>query len=253
MAYLSRDDIEQIADQIIAQYRKAYLPERYMCYCIDTEKLAHLLGYRIQYHYLSKDGSILGQTASTTVWTTVLNSNMEEVLYLLDGKTILIERRLLEYPQSTGRRNFTIAHELAHQIINRQYPETYGPQRRVFCDYRRSSKVHKKVTDWREWQADALASALLLPLDAIKQSMFMCGLGEKMEVLSPKYSQYKYERFCDMAEYLKVSKSALAFRMEYFGLLDRNRLLIEAAQRKGAKRYDPNRRNTNAHQSRSSV
>ena len=78
-----------------------------------------------------------------------------------------------------------------------------------------------------------MAAALLLPKDAITDAMFLYVLGEKMKVLSRKYSRYKYERFCDMAEFLQVSRTALAYRMEQFGLLERNRLVEEAQARKG--------------------
>ena len=78
-----------------------------------------------------------------------------------------------------------------------------------------------------------MAAALLLPLDAITDAMFIFGLGEKLKVLSRKYSQNNYERFCNMAEYLQVSRTALAYRMEQFGLLERNLLVEEAKKRKG--------------------
>lgn len=87
--------------------------------------------------------------------------------------------------------------------------------------------------NWYEWQADALATALLLPPDALDEAMFVFGLGSKMKVLSRKYSQYKYDAFCDMAEFLQVSKTTLAFRMEQLGLLERNYLIKEAQQRRG--------------------
>lgn len=106
-----------------------------------------------------------------------------------------------------------------------------GKQNRVFYDYRRSTK---QVTDWYEWQADALAAALLLPLDAIQDGMFICGLGNKMRLLSRKYSETNYYRFCELADYLQVSRTALAYRMEQLGLLERNRLILEAVERKGA-------------------
>lgn len=231
MAYLSKDDIERIAEPIIHRYKQAFVPERHLCYTVDPAQLAALLGYQIEYVRITKDGSILGQTSSGSIWTTIYDANMNEVLFLLDGRTILIEERLLTMPRSVGRKNFTIAHELAHQIINRQFPEMYGQQNRTFCDCRRSSNP---VTDWYEWQADALAAALLLPPDAVRDGMFVCGLGEKMRLLSRKYSETNYHRFCDMADYLQVSRTALAYRMEQLGLLERNLLVQEAKARKGA-------------------
>ena len=54
-----------------------------------------------------------------------------------------------------------------------------------------------------------------------------------MKLLSKKYSQTNYERFCEMADFLQVSRTALAYRMEQLGLLEKNRLIEEAQARKG--------------------
>ena len=167
------------------------------------------------------------------MWTPIIDPNGNDILFFLDGKTILIDERLNQDPRCYGRRNFTIAHELAHQFINRTYPEVCGNQCRVINDYRRSTKPHKEITDWREWQADAMAAALLLPKEAIEEAMFFFGLGEKLKVLSKKYSEYKYDRFCELADFLQVSKTTLSYRMEQLGLLERNYLIQEAQARKG--------------------
>ena len=234
MPCLSREDIEIIAERIVYQYKKTYAPKRYMCYMVSATQLAEMLDFKIEYVHITKEGSILGQTSSGRVWTTIYDDNMNQLFYELDGSTILVDKRLLSNPKIAGRKNFTIAHEIAHQIINREYPEMYGPQNRVFCDYRRSAKSKRVEKDWHEWQADALAAALLLPLDALQDSMFMFGLGEKMKMLSRRYSDTRYKLFCEMAEYMQVSRTALSYRMEQLGLLDINRLIIEAeASRKG--------------------
>lgn len=233
MVYFSRDDLETIANRIIEQYKHAFVPERYLCYQVDPTQLASLLGFHIEYVNITKDGSILGQTSSGSIWVPIIGPDQQEILYLLDGKTILVEERLLLSQNCIGRKNFTIAHELAHQILNQGFTQAYGSQCRTFCDYRRSSAKHKKISDWYEWQADALAAALLLPKDALLDSMFLFGLGDKMKVLSKKYSPNNYERFCNMAECLQVSKTALSYRMEQLGLLERNYLLKEATRQKG--------------------
>lgn len=233
MAYLSRNDIERIAEQVITQYKQAFVPEQHMCYNVDPANLASMLGFQIEYVNITKDGSILGQTSSGAIWVPIIGPDQKEMLFLLDGKTILIEKQLLLSQKCIGRKNFTIAHELAHQIINREFPQMYGLQHRTFCDYRRSVNKRKQITDWYEWQADALAAALLLPKDALLDSMFLFGLGDKMKVLSKKYSPNNYERFCNMAECLQVSKTALSYRMEQLGLLERNYLLKEATRQKG--------------------
>ena len=232
MPYLSKDDIEKIAAKVICQYKVQYVPERCMCYTVDVNVLAEMLGLKIEYVNITRDGSILGQTSSGRVWTEIYDDNMNKLFIELDGSTILVDKRLLSSAKITGRKNFTITHEIAHQIINRLYPEMYDTQNRIFCDYRRSTKPKKEIVDWREWQADALAAALLLPLDVLQDSMFVFGLGEKMKMLSRKYSSTNFGFFCEMADYLQVSRTALSYRMEQLGLLDNNRLVIEAENRR---------------------
>ena len=233
MAYLSRDDLDNFAERVLCDFLKAEYPKGHICYNVDPTRLAQFYGFSILYVTITRDGSVLGQTSIGEMWTPIIDSNGNDILFFLDGKTILIDERLTKDPKCHGRRNFTIAHELAHQFINRAYPEICGSQCRVISDYRRSAKPHKEITDWREWQADAMAAALLLPKEAIEEAMFFFGLGDKLKVLSKKYSEYKYERFCKMAEFLHVSKTALAYRLEQLGLLERNCLIKEAQARKG--------------------
>lgn len=227
MVYLSRADIETIGTQIIQQYKSETIPVKHMCYRVDPLELASVLGLTVDFQYLSHDGQILGVTSPDQICVSTYIPQYGDMLYYLDGDTILIEKRLQNTPKLVGRMNFTIAHEIAHQILYRHYPGVYGPDHRVLCDYRRTPNKHAAISDWHEWQADALAAVILLPADAIIDGMFMFDLGKKMKVLSKKYSYYKYECFCALAEYLQVSKSTLSYRMEYLGLLERNCLFSD--------------------------
>lgn len=229
--YLSRREIEQIAQPIVERYKQKCVSQRRLCYNVDPTELAELLGYKVKYAYLTQEGSVLGQTATVPLWTTVIDTTKGETYFFLDGQTILVDKRLLCDPRAIGRKNFTIAHELAHLLLSQCCPGMHDLQNRCFSYNRKISE--KSVTDWYEWQADTLAAALLLPPDAIEAAMFMFGLGSKMKVLSRKYSQYQYERFCEMARFLGVSKTALAYRLEQLGLLERNYLIKEVQRRRG--------------------
>ena len=232
MMCLSRADIEKIADEIIEAYKVAYVPEHRLCYQVEIMDLAKMLGMTVDFQALSLDCSILGLTAPEEACITIFDDDGKEMMYCLDGSTILIEKKLL-HPKAIGRMHFTVAHEMAHQVLYRMYPDSYGPQHRLICDYRRLHKPKRQVSDWFEWQADVLAAAILLPKDAILETMYLFGLGERMKVLSKRYSPNKYEAFCAMAEAMKVSRTALAYRMEQLGLLERNLLVQEARARKG--------------------
>ena len=229
--YLSKADIESLAQKVVSRYKSVMVPDKHLCYTVEPESFASVLGISIDYQILSAKGSYLGVTSPSETCITILDDDRNEVMYFLDGNTILVEKRLTGSPRLVGRKNFTIAHEIAHQILYRTYPELYGVERRLLCDYRRSSQSHRAVTDWGEWQADTLAAAILLPEDAVRDAMFIFDLGEKMTVLSRKYSPNRYDSFCRMAEFLGVSRSTLSFRMEQLGLLERNNLITEAQRR----------------------
>ena len=78
--------------------------------------------------------------------------------------------------------------------------------------------------DWEEWQADTLASYILMPEDLIRQGMFWLDMGEQINILNKKFSPYMYEKFCMLADMLGASRSALAYRMERLGLIKENHL-----------------------------
>lgn len=101
----------------------------------------------------------------------------------MDGKKILIESTLSAY--SEGRMNFTIAHETSHHILQMLYPQEYGVQYRrgTVHLYRKCGAARNGATDWNEWQADVLASVILLPAASVKAAMLKFGLGEKMKRL----------------------------------------------------------------------
>ena len=182
-AYLSRNDIEQIAKRVSEQYKSVAVPQKHLCYVVDPVELADVLGLQVDFQYLTRDGSVLGLTTPEEALIPILDMDSNSFLYHLDGRTVPVEQRLDNLPRFRGRRNFTIAHEIAHQILYRLFPDAYGMQRRTLCDYRRSSKPRKQITDWTEWQADALGAAILLPEDAVQEGMFIFGLAYKVQDL----------------------------------------------------------------------
>ena len=64
-AYLSRNDIEQIAKRVSKQYKSVAVPQKHLCYVVDPVELADVLGLQVDFQYLTKDGSILGHVSST--------------------------------------------------------------------------------------------------------------------------------------------------------------------------------------------
>lgn len=146
---------------------------------------------------------------------------------LLDGSTVLVESDLKDDNKRKGRRNFTLMHEGSHQIFKRLFPDEYGTAKDrgapVRC-YKVNSENSGRIKDWEEWQANALASATLLPANLIAKGMYLFGLGEKIDCLNKIYRPQEYERFSALADFLGSSRKALAIRMKQLGLVKKEYL-----------------------------
>lgn len=231
MKHLSRNDIEAIGKDIYTQYRQ--LPEirsaRVICNIQPDLLIEKLLGFKIEQYHLSLMGDVLGITCTDEIGIDVYNDDGAEELVFIDGKTILIEKDLSTDRTMYGKLQFTKCHEAAHLIYKMLFPNDYGCKKgeKPVPLYSRVKKTPNKkgvIEDWNEWQADVLASAILMPVELIEQGMFWLGLGGKITHLNKVFSPIVYEKFCMLAEMLGVSKQALAYRIQKLGMLENNQL-----------------------------
>lgn len=230
MRRLSRNDLEAIADRVVTAYTK--LPEIASdeVFRIDPEVLCcDLLNLKLDYRCLSTDRSILGLTSFESTGITLYDDGGNEEVYLLDGKTVLIENELREDVTQLGRRNFTIIHEASHQVLKMMFPMDYGRRPhedkpvQIHC-YRAETGYRGRIRDWEEWQTNALASAILLPQSLVERAMYLFGINGKIRVLNKLFARDDYERFVGMTELLGCSKTALAIRMTQLGYIGENYL-----------------------------
>ena len=230
MKILKRTDIEAIGNRVYAAYRKLpKIAEQNMICAVDPDiLLTDLLGLRVDYRHLSIDRRIYGTTSTGAIRVMLCQEDSQEDLYYLDGKTILIETDLQKDSLMAGKCRFTKCHEANHHIYKMLYPHFYGNNNEGIDPVLHFSREPEKrtgiITDWEEWQADVLASCLLLPEELIRQGMYQIGLGEKVECLNRIYCPDVYAKVNTLAQMLGSSITALANKMQRHGLLDRNQL-----------------------------
>lgn len=227
MKCLSRKNLEEIAGRVLKAYYQ--LPEiaGTEVFRIEPELLlTKLLGLKIEYAHLSIDRSILGATTTVEMPIEIFCGDDSETSFYMDGKTVLIESDLKEDTTQQGRCNFSLAHESSHQILKMLFPHDYdaNPQLATVHYYKANSEKCKPIKDWYEWQANALASAILLPFEVVDRGMYMMGMNGKIKTLNKIYFPRVYEQFSTLASFLGVSKTALAIRMKQLGLLENNQL-----------------------------
>lgn len=223
MVYLSRNDLERIATRVFNDYKNLPRFTDQQVDHVDPEILAcELCGLYIDHFHLSKDGLTLGMTAFKEVGVEVYDDSGQPFFYYLDGRTLLIEKDLKDDPAQCGRYHFTTAHETAHQILAGLYPTDEVIQNRII--YYRGRSPQYPIQDWVEWQADNLAASLLLPIEVVLKALYRFDLEDGIEILNRIYRPKEYERFCKMAEFLRVSKQAMAIRLKRLGLLKKEYL-----------------------------
>ena len=169
--------IEAIARKILMEYDPALLEGEPCAIPIETiiETKFDLI---LEYHILRKNGSILGET------------------------TILIDERLCE-PQRLGRLRFTCGHELAHWVLHKKLYTGTGDV--AAYDGNSSTDESNGII---ERQADAMATALLMPLPQVKKCFYRLRSGRSTE-------QLIYE----MSQIFAVSKQAMQIRLQSHNLI----------------------------------
>ena len=226
MMFLSRTDLEKIAERVLRAYRRLPAAQE-IPYRVDPALLAkELLKLTVRYRRLSSDGSVLGLTSYGEV--ELLLPDAETLgSCVLDGHTILLEEELYYDRAGLGRHNFTLAHECAHHILKMLYPSAYCDTvsgRRVLAYRSHGLQARGGVRDWEEWQMDVLASALLMPHDLLLRNLELAGCPQGIPVLNPVWRREDYARFSGLCRMMGVSREALAYRLQMLGLLGQNQM-----------------------------
>lgn len=223
MPYLSNEKIEQIAEKVIRTYRSLPQIQGREIRRIDPLLLIDFLGLTVDYQRLSLNGILAGATSSGPDCMIVYDENDDIDLYLLDGKTILIDSALNEPKANLGQRNFALTHEFCHHVLFSLYPKAYrikeGGNRVLFYTI-----PSRKPASREELITNRLASAVLMPESLVRSNMLRYGLGCKLKKLNRCFAAAEYEAFSQMAAVMQVSKTALAIRMQQLGLLEQNEL-----------------------------
>lgn len=212
MVMLSYKNIERIANETLEDYLGAEL-NRFKPINIKG-LVTEYLGLSLRYRTLSENGHILGLTTFEDVDVEIWDYKFPNFVFFKKG-TVLIDWSLTD-KKMVGRHNFTLSHEGAHQLLAKLYPEI---DLLYTAAKVKSYRELRTNADWQEWQADNLASALLMPQPLLEHAAHTFFNRGHIEELHPIINRELYEKFKDMSLFLGVSKRALAIRMKKIGLL----------------------------------
>ena len=143
MVYLTNDEINNMANKVIQRYR-VYIGVEWELFKVEPIKLAEMLGLDVKFVDFGDDSGILGFTGFNEMCITLADANQSDITLELSNRTLVINEALKRGCE--GRLNFTIAHEIAHHIIDivcganysvkfRQLPHFEKPGNRISLDY----------------------------------------------------------------------------------------------------------------------
>ena len=207
--WISKEDIARKALDLIENFQA--LAEYEVKPPIPVEDIIErYLGLRLLYDDLTK---VFGRDVLGAVY--------------VESKAICINERLFE-SSSEGRLVFTIAHEVGHWVLHRQYIEAQEKDgsRQIIV----SKKGNSKETI--EWQADYFASCLLMPEKEIREAFEKVCSPEAIVVKhsmnevgggpgEPFVEQWPFiaAAMCEAGGFSNASKHAMIIRLQDLGLL----------------------------------
>lgn len=184
------------------------------------------MGFNFEYQYLSNNGVYLGVTVFDDTDTfPIYNPELNRAEFLsVKRDTIIIEGTLAENPALEHRERFTEGHEASHGLV---HPEYYK-RRAQFAGFSNTGDSYSKPCfpdlsgedmngkrlqgeAWLEWQANYLASVLLMPKATVKQL--------KDLIKSKGKCYWNLELISTMVEVYNVSKNAARVRLNSLNYL----------------------------------
>lgn len=196
------ETIEAVGRKILLEYDPSLLSGEPKAIPIETiiEIKFDLI---LEYHNLRKNACVLGETIFDDGAAILYDQEQAQYrLIAVRAGTILIDERLCS-PQRLGRLRFTCAHELAHWILHKNLYSGTGD----VAAYNGKSSTDES-SGMIERQADALATALLMPLPQIKKCFYRFRARRTDEQL-----------IAEMARLFEVSKQAMQIRLKSHNLI----------------------------------
>lgn len=226
MYVLTANDIERVATGVLGEYFPCNLDYPIP---LSTEELFEKLGLMVKHKFLGvPEHEILGVTVmGDSAKVPAFDSRMGPILLEETYGTVLINVELCCAKQA-ARRRYTEVHECSHWILHRPYYDSLprvGDSRFVACrtveNYGQRARTD---AEWREWQADRLAAAMLMPRDVFydfaRDELKKAGASRGYLVEGQSRDRQIFnDTITPIADRFRVSKRAAQIRMVHLNLI----------------------------------
>ena len=214
--YIKSNQLEDVANDFLKRYYPEALEQPIP---LDPSILAKRMGLTIKIREISKDASVFGELCFYDTETDLYDAAAEIVKKeSIAGGTILVDPRNFLL-RNLGSVNNTIVHECVHWDKHRivfALEKLFNKEAtRIQCQVVGGIKDNKTrtATDWMEWQANALAPRIQMPLTCFRR--------KALEIMKSFKSQWSEADYIDLlgptidalAQFYGVSRCAAKIRM----------------------------------------
>lgn len=212
---INKEQLENVATDFI----RSHYPEALKTpTAIEPQKLAENMGLAVTMREITKDFSVFGQLYFHDCETEFYDKESDEIVKdSVDAKTIFVDPKAY-FLRNLGSVNNTIVHECVHWDKHRKAFELErlynNSASKIKCQVTGGIKDNaKEATDWMEWQANALAPKIQMPISTFKMKAFELikqykeemGTSELIDVMEPVIDS--------LAMFFCVSRLAAKIRM----------------------------------------
>ncbi len=224
---MSRKEIDVIGENLVGDFMPDALenPQE-----IDIDSFAqNYLGMDQDFQYLSHCGVYLGMTVFNDTDKVPVYDPQRECADYISAKahTVIIDKTLLAENQE-HRYRFTMGHEASHEFLHKEY-FAYDPDQMTIFDYigeapvpmvqcridtKRMDAKNPEVwtdRDWMEWQANALSSAILMPVSMVRK------VAESVKTTKAVFRNYVIA--ARVSNVFNVSFEAASYRLKQLGYI----------------------------------
>ena len=215
---ISNKEINELGKGIVLAYLKRSNDNKIPKY-VDIEGIAASLGLNIAFeHFALGDCDKIGFLADGSTPLKVWRSPHTVSAVFPLGMIVLDDS--LKADSEKGKMRFTVAHEVAHFVLERHINE---PQykREFNAESRFTPEEAKKRFNLLEMQADKLAAAILMPDFIIAEAIKDLNNSKKIVIYGENtVAAQERETLTNMALRIGVSYSALFIRLRQFNLFE---------------------------------
>ena len=226
--FYSREDLEQIADDI----NRKYYPERLdKVLPMDPYDLLEKLGLDVEWKYISPNNKLLGliffEDCEFPIWDrgTFFKGDKPHFEKFKRG-TIVINNVLLDKKANRKKEVFVCTHEITHWIKDQDYFKSHANTIIQVCDQESLEKTHwnNKMSDIDtiERQNNYLCTAVIMPRDILKKEFFKLLRYKNIPEKQIQYLPYMKKHIAKLANDFGINYNPVLYRLYDLNILARS-------------------------------